>query len=182
VIRAATSLGRARAGLTLLEVLIAVGLTVVVATAALTAVVSFSRANARTSAAAELQRDALLVEEVVRLDLGRVSRDRTFVRQPDGAWAYRTATSTSTTLGLLNPNTSLPYDVTYSLASGILTRTESGVNAPTPGTRLILNVRSIFFSQLQNGQVVVSGFVAGSAADVAQQGVQFRVTGTVRMR
>ena len=167
-----------RAGFTLIEVLLALSLTLGMVGLTVGAVVTFSRANTVTLAHEELNRTALTLQDVVRQDLGRIARTATF----NNNGTYQSASSTSTRLRLRNPTSGGLYSVTYVWApsTGVLERRQT--SGPNPGLRRFYNVGSFSFSNLTDGQVVVVGDVREDPTRSAGQRAPFRVAGQVRMR
>lgn len=181
---------RTRAGFTLMEVLLALTLTLTMVGLTMGAVMTFSRANTTMLGNEELERTAIALQEYLRLDLGRVSRTSTF--RDNGSFPDPSATLTR--LALRNPITADIYHVTYEFdpEEGTLERHEVGSAAPNPAMHRFHNIGTFSISQLMHGQVSASGVVrerldnAGiegyAPRDAAGQQVPFRVTGQVRMR
>lgn len=176
-----------RAGFTVMEILLALSLTVVIVGVMLAGVLAYTRANTANAALESVNVTAKVLEDQLRRDLTLVSRVRTFTG-PNSCPAP--VSPAGARLWLLNALNGEPYLVEYVWVpdARVLER-RVGVGAPGgPGevaTRVFDGVATFHVDCLRDGQVVVTAVVQervqAAAASVGQR-VDVRVTSAVRMR
>jgi type II secretory pathway pseudopilin PulG len=177
---------RQRAGFTLLEVVLAASILAAVGVVSIAGFLFFTRNQSVSSNYGDLTRNATVIQEVLLLDLERVSRVRTFDVTADpmvasGPWWRSVVDAGGGSWVLVLRVDDVVEEVTYvwDRASGVLRRSSPG------GDRVFLNVFDFVLSDLNQFQVTVSGVVnefwlLGSGA-VGQE-VAFSGTAVVVMR
>lgn len=187
--REVASVKGARAGFTVLEVLLALSLTVVVIGVMLGGVVAFTRANTAATALESLNVTAKVLENYLQRDLRSLSRALTFTR-PGSCPETVPATAhypPATRLWLLDEYVSwVDYYVDYAWdpEKGLLHRAVD-LNAPDAIYRRFENVAHFHIDCLRGGQVVATALLRERLPDGdarAGQQVEVRVSSAVRMR
>lgn len=178
------SVRNARAGFTIMEVLLALSLTVVIIGVMFAGVLAYSRANTANMTLEGLNVTAKVIEDHLTRDLALISRNRTF---PGAAQCPLGAGPNGSRLYLMSPETGGSYRVDYSWSrnSGRLERM-AGVGAPAGNDgKRFEGVTDFFISCLEGGQVTATATVRerldGVVGEAGQQ-VEVRVTAPVRMR
>lgn len=188
---AGASVKGARAGFTIMEVLLALSLTVVIIGLLFGGVVAFTRANTAASTFEGLNVTAKVLEDQLKQDLVHISRTRTF-----NGNCPRTVTRTITTsngpepasgvrLELLNPVSGAPFRVDYvTPPSGALYRISEEGGAGATVDKAFFGVEDFYIGCLTGGQVTATAVVREqlNAGDRAGQVVEVRVSSAVRMR